>query len=314
MIITQFPSRISLSGGSTDQEDFLNKYGQGMVINFPCNIFNKIIIDIDKLGKNNYDNKYVISYSKREEKTSIKQIKNDIVKISLEYQNYSKKFTTIFLSDINSVGSGLACSSAYTLSFNRAIEILKSKIISDYERCCYCYEIEKKFNPKLGMQDTFGCGISGLKCIYFKKDEMPKIEYLNMSLFDNFDMYLMYTGITRKSTEVLKSLNFINDNLLKTCEKFLACIHNNNYSKIMDLIKEGWKEKKQTSKMIVENSNLIEIDTLLCEDKNILSHKLCGAGNGGYFLFFVEKGIIPSYKNCILVNPLENINYDLFIC
>lgn len=302
MLISKYPSRISLAGGSTDQEKFLNKFKNGMVINFASDIFNTITITQDKLGKNSFENKYVVIYSKREETYSIDEITNDIVKYSLKEVNYNKKLTTVFLSDISSVGSGLACSSAYTLAFNRTLEKLTDKNFTPEQRCMNSYLIEKKFNPLLGMQDTYGCGIPGLKALFFKKDEAPVIEQLKTSIFEELDMHLLFTGKTRSSTDVLKNLNFENDSLLKICEKFYHALIDNKIGNFLNLIKEGWISKKNTSSLITEAEEIINLDKQFEQDKNILAHRLCGAGNGGFFLLFTGKNIQPLYKNTIKIN------------
>jgi galactokinase/mevalonate kinase-like predicted kinase len=56
-----------------------------------------------------------------------------------------------------------------------------------------------------------------------------------------------------------------------------------------DIINRSWENKKNTSKQICENKSLIELDNTLTNDSRVLSHKLCGAGNGGYFLIFTNK-------------------------
>lgn len=308
MIISKYPSRISLAGGSTDQDQFLQKFKRGMVINFPADIYNRIIIDKDKLGKNVYDQKHVVIYSQREECDALSDIKNDIVRESLLNENHNEKFTTIFLSDINSVGSGLACSSAYTLAFNRGLEVLQNKNYSQYQRCINAFNLEKKFNPFLGMQDTFGCGISGLKVLHFKPDEYPTIETITTNVFEELDMYLTYTGVTRKSTNILKTLSFNDDSLLRICEDFLEAITKNNIDLFLDLIKQGWIVKKNTSKNIVEDFRVKALDDQLSHDENILAHRLCGAGNGGYFLSFVRKGIVPKYNSTIKIDLLDTFD------
>ena len=308
MLISKYPSRISLAGGSTDQEKFLNKFKNGMVINFASDIFNTITTSQDKLGKNSYEDKYVVIYSKREETNSIDEITNDIVKYSLKEVNYNKKLTTIFLSDISSVGSGLACSSAYTLAFNRTLEKLTDKNFTPEQRCMNSYLIEKNFNPLLGMQDTYGCGIPGLKALLFKKDEAPVIEQLKTSIFDELDMHLIFTGKTRNSTDLLKNLNFENDSLLKICEKFYHALIDNKIGNFLNLINDGWIAKKNTSSLMTEAEEIIYLDKQFEQDKNILAHRLCGAGNGGFFLLFTEKNIQPFYKNTIKINIINQFD------
>jgi galactokinase/mevalonate kinase-like predicted kinase len=53
---------------------------------------------------------------------------------------------------------------------------------------------------------------------------------------------------------------------------------------------QSWEQKKKTSSTITESEIIQEMDSKLCLNKTVLSHKLCGAGNGGFFLTFSEKG------------------------
>lgn len=305
MFISRYPSRISLAGGSTDQERFLDKYKRGMVINFSANVFNTIIVNKDKLGKNSYDGKHLVLYSRREETSDVLSINNDVVRHSLLENDFTEKITTVFFSDISSVGSGLACSSAYTLAFNRILEKLKGECLSPIERCMRSYRIEKLFNPFLGMQDTFGCGIGGLKLLLFEKDCVPKVEMIKTRVFEELDMYLLFSGITRNSTDVLKSLEFPNDSLLKICEDFHNVLISNDVGRFLELIKKGWLNKKNTSVNILESNELKGLDKALEDDGDVLAHRLCGAGNGGYFLLFTRKNVIPQYKHIIKVEATE---------
>jgi hypothetical protein len=56
----------------------------------------------------------------------------------------------------------------------------------------------------------------------------------------------------------------------------------------------------------------MELDKRLYDDNKILSHKLCGAGNGGYFLVFVKAGNTIQYHNSkkiqISETGIESIN------
>jgi galactokinase/mevalonate kinase-like predicted kinase len=101
---------------------------------------------------------------------------------------------------------------------------------------------------------------------------------------------LYYTGYTRSSTEVLKNVTAPDTDtlnpLVREAEVYLLT---QQYYRFMEIIKEGWKEKKRTSKNVLENPKLVELDKHLLEMEGCVAHKLCGAGNGGFFLAFFEK-------------------------
>ena len=50
--------------------------------------------------------------------------------------------------------------------------------------------------------------------------------------------------------------------------------------------------------MIVENKSLYIMDKVLSQNRTIVGHKLCGAGNGGFFLILSEKDTLNiNFKN-----------------
>ena len=85
MFISSCPLRVSLFGGSTDNPVFVERYGYGSVISFACNLKTYITLHKDKLGYNNEGGKYVINYSKREEVNDVRKIKNELIRIVLDY-------------------------------------------------------------------------------------------------------------------------------------------------------------------------------------------------------------------------------------
>jgi D-glycero-alpha-D-manno-heptose-7-phosphate kinase len=187
------------------------------------------------------------------------------------------------------VGSGLAASSAYLQALVKSIYLMRNQNITEFEVCKIAEIIERKFNPLVGQQDLFG-SMGGLKRIDFYKDGDPKFKYLNTKIFEHLDMYLLYTGVLRNSTVILETLDIHKSHSLlydvKELEKAINRVDVDLFNKTM---RKGWEQKKKTSSLICENSILVEIDEKLSKDDRVLSHKLCGAGNGGYFLIFANK-------------------------
>jgi D-glycero-alpha-D-manno-heptose-7-phosphate kinase len=290
MITVKCPVRISLLGGSSDLDSYLDVYGNGSVISFTPNLYTYISVYKDVLGKNNLEKKYIINYSKREEVIDSNEIQNDLVR---EYYKTVKvePCSIHMTSDIFSHGSGLAVSSSYSCGLIMAMAEFCGKKLTQIECGIDAHNLEKNINPLLGYQDVFGCCIGGFKKIEFEKNTLPKYTFLPTKIFNYFDCYLYYTGYTRSSTEVLKNVIVPKQDtfnpLVKQAEKYLL---NEQYYLFMDMMKEGWEEKKRTSKNVLQNVKILEIDTMLSNMKECVAHKLCGAGNGGFFLCFFEKG------------------------
>jgi len=291
MIITKCPLRISLAGGSTDLQDFIDHYGAGSVINFPVNLYTYIMISSDVLGYNKMYGKYIINYTKREEHDSIGSIKNDVAREVLKYFQ-CEQVTCTFSSDIISSGSGLGSSSSYTISLVRAVSKFKKISLSDSEVCKISLQIEKKFNSRTGYQDVYGCGIGSLKRIDFDKEKDPKFTYLSQQIFNNVNMYLLPTDVTRSSTEVLSTLDLKKRvPLMGLVDDLEGAIIRNDEDAFFNIINEGWAKKKETSSSIANNPRVMEIDKYLCGNRDVDAHKLCGAGGGGFFLVFSRSEI-----------------------
>ena len=102
-------------------------------------------------------------------------------------------------------------------------------------------------------------------------------------------MYLLPTNITRTSTSVLRSVQKKpSQELLDIAEEMTDVLDNNNRSRFVKLIKEGWEIKKNTSELILGNPRLKIVDKELELFDEIICHRLIGAGNGGYFLLFAK--------------------------
>ena len=105
-------------------------------------------------------------------------------------------------------------------------------------------------------------------------------------------MHLVFTGVTRSSKSILKNITENIENslpLLDILDKANESLLKKDYDKFIKLINISWQKKKKTSSTIVANEKIKSIDHNLKNNKTVLSHKLCGAGNGGFFLIFSEK-------------------------
>tara|TARA_Y100000287_G_scaffold12780_1_gene9347 strand:- start:1996 stop:2562 length:567 start_codon:yes stop_codon:yes gene_type:complete len=174
--------------------------------------------------------------------------------------------------------------------------------------CKLAHELELTFNPYCGYQDPYGCGIGGFKRIEFLENDRIRYEYLDTDIFNQYDVHLVFSGVTRNSKKVLKN---VTDNLdkikplLNTVEKAHQEILNCDFIEFFKLFKEGWIQKKNTSTSITENNRIREIDNYLEIDQSVIAHKLCGAGNGGFFLTFSEKNSLTLPYDSVKINVVS---------
>ena len=307
MIITSCPLRVSLFGGSTDNPLFVGKYGYGSVISFSCNLKTYVTLTQDTFGLNQHDHKYVVNYSRREEVNTIDEIQNEVVRTVLEHFDMPPVQITL-TSDAYSQGSGLASSSSYLISLIKACCMFLGEEKTDTEICALAYILELKFNPYCGYQDPYGCGVGGFKRIEFYDINTIKYEYLSTNLFNYYDTHLVFTGVTRNSKKILKK---VSDNLEKVkplvgiTDTAYNLLKDHSYPTVLKMLSKSWEQKKKTSSSITSNEYIQEMDSILSESTTVLSHKLCGAGNGGFFLTFSEKNTLTIPYDCVKINVVS---------
>lgn len=292
MIISKCPLRISLIGGSTDLQGFIDKFGKGSVISFPSNLYTYITIN-----KNITDSNYKINYSTSEKTLNPKTIKNDIAREVIQHFNLPPIIMS-FNSDIPSSGSGLASSSSYLIACIAAACEFTNTNLSQAEICKLALKLERNFNPLTGYQDPYGCGIGGLKKYNFYKNQITQ-ELLSSSVINDYNLYLIPTDIKRSSTKILNTINYDKSyHLLKLVNDLKQNL--NNEIQFFDIFNKGWESKKQSSSLIVNKEILFKEETIK-KAWNIKGIKLCGAGGGGYFLVFT-KDVLKHYKQIEIDN------------
>jgi len=308
MYTASCPLRISLFGGSTDNPAFVEKYGYGSVISFTCDLKTYITLHEDKVGYNVQGHKYIINYSKREETENINDIQNELVRIVLNHFD-SKPLTVSMTSDAYSQGSGLASSSSYIISLIKCISMFNNLNLTDIEICDLAYKLELMMNPYCGYQDPYGCGIGGFKRIHFEKGGIIKYDFLMTDFFKEYDAHLIFTGVTRNSKNVLKDITENIEKskpLLTTVDKAYDSLHKKDYGNFLNYLNKSWIQKKKTSSVITENQSIKDMDDILNENETVLAHKLCGAGNGGFFLVFSEKNNLKIPYQSVKINVTPN--------
>ena len=195
-------------------------------------------------------------------------------------------------SDAYSQGSGLASSSSYTISLIKACCLFLDIAIKEHDVCKLSYKLERTYNPYCGYQDPYGCGVGGFKRIDFMGGSSVRYQFLPCTIFDNFDIHLVFSGVTRNSKRILQKVTQNLEKvkpLLETSDKAYQCIMDEDHDKFLYLVGKSWSQKKATTSSIIENDIIKEMDSMLEDNDTVCAHRLCGAGNGGFFLTFSKK-------------------------
>lgn len=273
---------MSLVGGSTDIQKYLDDYKTGSVISFASSMYTYIILkEIHKGFKHN------IVYSDVKEKIDCRtpnKIKNDIVRAVFTHFDVPA-VEIIFTADIPSSGSGLASSSSYLINLIEAVTKLLNIKLSQFEICKLAIDLERTFNPLTGYQDAYGCGLGALKKLEFSPNGLESIKFLDASAFRKMSMYLCPTHQVRSSTTILNTIDIAKIDALKPWVDFMEKHITSEYS-VCNAINLSWAKKKETSPEII-TPELESIEKTLWES-GAKALKLLGAGGGGYFLVITD--------------------------
>lgn len=282
IIVAKCPLRISLAGGSTDLQGYLDKYKTGSVISFTPNLFTYIIL------KESSTKHYRIVYSKIESVLSLAEIQNDVAREVLQYFEMPP-VEVIFTADIPSTGSGLASSSSYLIALIKACLEFRGVNMTKEELGHLAIKLERKFNPLTGYQDIYGCLYPGFKKLYFGPQGLTGCLSLPTTFFSNHTLALVPVGSTRNSTDILSTVNFEEvHKMAPLVASMTDAILKRDQLKTCHLVEAGWNLKKSTSPNIV-TEEIETLEKLITSTPDVLACRLIGAGNGGYFLVVLKK-------------------------
>jgi len=307
MIIVKAPFRLSLFGGSTDYESFYKEHGSLLI----GTTIDKYIYTSFRFRPSIVSDMSVISYSKQEVVSDIKDIKHPLIREILKrYSGPDQTSVDIHMfSDIPS-RTGLGGSSTFCVSILYALwkeyrlNINKKKIATE----AICIEREILKEPG-GIQDQIWASYGGLNSIEITTNgeffvrPLP-VSYEFKKLFED-SLILVYTNDQRTdSGEIAKS----HDNKDKTKILELSKTAYNSFLKedlkeIGTLLLESWKEKQKISSLI-SNNKINEIAEKLLTI-GAYGVKLLGSGGCGFVLGICDPKVKEKAKEIFNKNVLD---------
>ena len=149
---------------------------------------------------------------------------------------------------------------------------------------------------------------------YIKVNQLNVETEVLESLSNN--LLLFDTGIKRKSGEILTKQknkykvkkNKNTQELLNLIPEFRNCVVSGNIDDVGKILNESWKIKRGIVQGITNN----KIDSIydLAIKAGAKGGKLCGAGGGGFLLFYVEDKFKQSVRNRLQFLKELNFNFD----
>lgn len=288
MIVVQTPLRVSFLGGGTDFEQFYLHHGGAV---FSTAIDKCVFVIV----KERFDDMIYINYSKKEIADKVDNIEHELVREALKTTGVDKGIEITTLADVPSEGTGLGSSSSVTVGLLQALYTYKgeSKTAEALAQEACHIEIEVLGKP-IGRQDQYIAAYGNMQLITFDKTGI-RPERISLPAEDkrrlNANLMLFYTGMTRKSSEILSEQKANIDDRVETLSQMMGlafkakeAVLGRAFDELGELLHEGWELKKQLADRI---SNP-QIDGIYeaARRAGAIGGKITGAGGGGFLLLY----------------------------
>lgn len=293
MILVRTPLRISLVGGGTDLPAFYQRAGYGAVVSFAINQYVYVAINPK------FDGTVRVSYSETENVATPYDLKHDIIREALLVYGIDG-VEVVTIADIPGKGTGLGSSSSLAVGLANGLGKYKGHALGPYYSANRGYLIESDLcKHPVGKQDHFAAAYGDLHYFQFKGkgDVEAKLLLLTDNERKEFSrrFILLWTGKTRSANDILakQAENFGDTehmragmNMRDTADALRDDLVNHNFGRIGDYLNFGWKMKKTLARGITDS--WLDAIYEAGMGAGALGGKLCGAGGGGFFLFYAE--------------------------
>ena len=307
MVITRTPFRISFFGGGSDYPVYYREHG-GEVLNTTINQYCYITC---RYLPPFFDYKYRIRYSKSELTNTIDEIEHPSVRECLRFCGIDRGLEIVHTSDIPAM-SGIGSSSSFTVGLLQALYALKGQMVTKRQLAFDAIEIEQNIIcENVGSQDQTAAAFGGFNHIEFggKNDGifvqpvvMPteKLNYLQKHLLFYFTGFSRYASVianeqVRNTPYKLRELHRMRGMVSEAMNILKGPVH--HYDEFGRLMHESWMLKKGLTQLVSTS----EIDAIydVALSAGALGGKLCGAGGGGFFIFYVPPERQPQVKEAL---------------
>ncbi len=302
MVISRTPLRVSFAGGGTDLSSYYLLRG-GAVTSTTINKHMYVTVNTK------FDDDIRVSYSRTEIVKHVDELRHELVREAMKLTGVTSGVEITTIADIPSRGTGLGSSSSLTVGLLNALYAYKGEYKPAHvlaEEACKI-EIDILGAP-IGKQDQYAAAYGGLRHIEFLQDDSVRVSHVictkerKKQLENNLMMF--YTGITRKSTDILSEqkkktkdkLEYL-DRMKELSKKIMGAISRGDLDDVGRILHENWMLKKELASRI---SNP-EIDEMYEKalSAGALGGKLLGAGGGGFLLLYVPEENQPKVKEAL---------------
>jgi D-glycero-alpha-D-manno-heptose-7-phosphate kinase len=294
VIITSTPLRISFFGGGTDYPVWYREHGGSVLA---TTIDKRCYITCRRLPPF-FEFHSRVSYSRVENVRSNDAIEHPSVRACLKFLGIDDGVEIHHVADLPA-RAGLGTSSAFTVGLLLGLYALKGQMRDKQSLAADAIHVEQNLlQEAVGAQDQACAAYGGLNRINFNTDgsieanrllaSPERIKELEQRLV------LFFTGFSRTASEIAQAQVQATPQRTKELETMLQLVDEaesiltgptRSVDEFGRLLHEGWTIKRTLTKKIT-NSAIDEIYEAGLS-AGALGGKLCGAGGGGFMMFYV---------------------------
>ena len=322
MLLGLSPLRISFAGGGTDLEEYHNKY-EGVTISATINKFTYVFA---RYRDDNKIQSFSPDFASHLAPNTMDKIKSsqghEIVLTCIKEMKFKKGLDIFFCSDV-APGSGLGASSSMATNFVQVLLELQNQKWDKNKIAMKAYSIgHDVLKWGIGKQDEFASCYGGINLYKFTKKKVNVIplslkkntlkELQNNSLLFHMDSRGHSAKVLKKQVENIEKSSNKTLEALENAKKIAIQINDalkqNDLTKFIELINQGWEEKKKFASG-VSNKRIEQI----C--RNALSNggealKVTGAGGGGHLYVYAKQSKQKKIKEVLKKMGVNNIPFE----
>jgi D-glycero-alpha-D-manno-heptose-7-phosphate kinase len=269
-----------------------------------------------------FDQKIRVSYSQTEIVDKVNRLEHTRARECMKFTGVDKGIEIVTIADIPSRGTGLGSSSSFTVGLLNALYAYKGEKVDEERLADEACQIEiNRLKEPIGKQDQYIASYGGMKFMEYSKNGKVSVNTVKCSrdtakkIEDS--LLLFYTGITRKTTGLLKDQisGYREKQKFQNTEKMVDLayelkkdLENNDASRLGEMLDEAWLLKKSLN----ENISNGEIDTMydLAKKNGATGGKILGAGGGGFLMVYAPKEYHDKIKRALKKYREMNINFE----
>lgn len=294
MIISRTPYRVSFFGGGTDYPVWYEKHGGAVLatsINRYCYLTGRYLPPF-------FEYKHRVVYSRNEVTHTIDEIQHPSVRECLRFLKIEDGVEIHHDGDLPKQ-TGLGSSSSFTVGLLHVLHAMKGQMVSPLELAREAIHVERDLcHDNVGSQDQTTAAFGGLNVITFSPGDVISIRPVTLTKerVREFQDHLMFffTGFSRISSEVaaeqIQNIPKKESELRRMrsmVDEGLGLLSGagdiREFGKLLD---ESWRLKRGLSSRV--SNDRIDAIYEAGRKAGAIGGKLCGAGGGGFVLFFVE--------------------------